>query len=57
MQKARPSRAAVVLYSAEILLALQHLHKHAVIYRDLKPENILLKLNGHILLADMGLSK
>ena len=44
-------------YSAEIALALGHLHSHKVVYRDLKPENILLDSDGHIKLADFGLSK
>ena len=45
-------------YSAEILLALEYLHETMhVIYRDLKPENILLDGQGHIKLADFGLSK
>jgi serine/threonine protein kinase len=44
-------------YIAELILALQHLHEHNIVYRDLKPENILLDANGHIALCDFGLSK
>jgi len=57
MQRARPSKAEAVLYSAEILLALEHLHKYNIVYRDLKPENLLLGADGHIMLADMGLAR
>ncbi len=45
------------LYIAELILAIEHLHEHDIIYRDLKPENILLDEKGHIKLADFGLSK
>jgi serine/threonine protein kinase len=42
---------------AETLLAIEFLHSQRVIYRDLKPENILVCPDGHIKLADFGLSK
>lgn len=44
-------------WAAEILLALEHLHKQGVAYRDLKPENLLLDNQGHIRLCDFGLAK
>ncbi|KAI9613792.1 hypothetical protein H4Q26_009639 [Puccinia striiformis f. sp. tritici PST-130] len=44
-------------YTAEIVLALEHLHQYNIVYRDLKPENILLDAMGHIVLCDFGLSK
>lgn len=44
----------VRFYTAEIVLALSHLHRMGMIYRDLKPQNILLKEDGHIKLVDMG---
>lgn len=44
-------------YIAELILALEHLHKYNIVYRDLKPENILLDATGHVALCDFGLSK
>lgn len=49
--------AAARFYSAEVLLALEFLHKKNHIYRDLKPENILIAASGHIKLADLGFCK
>lgn len=44
-------------YSAEVLLALDYLHSHNIIYRDLKPENILIDRYGHIKITDFGFAK
>uniref|UniRef100_A0AAV1VCH9 AGC protein kinase n=1 Tax=Peronospora matthiolae TaxID=2874970 RepID=A0AAV1VCH9_9STRA len=48
---------AVRFYAAELLLALEHMHKMRILHRDIKPENVLLDSEGHIKLADMGLAK
>ena len=45
------------LYLAEIILALNDLHKRDIIYRDLKPENVVIDDDGHAMLTDFGLSK
>lgn len=56
-KEGRFNEARAKFYIAELILALQHLHAHDIVYRDLKPENILLDANGHIALCDFGLSK
>lgn len=47
----------VTVYSAEIVLALEYLHKQKIIFRDLKPDNVVFDEDGHALLTDFGLSK
>jgi len=47
----------VRFYSAQIAIALEHLHTHGIVYRDLKPENILLEEQGYLTLADFGMAK
>jgi serum/glucocorticoid-regulated kinase 2 len=53
----RLSETAAKFYFAEILLGLEHLHSLDIVYRDIKPENILLDVDGHVRIADFGLSK
>lgn len=44
-------------FIAEVILAMDYLHKNDILYRDLKPENILVCEDGHIKMADFGLAK
>ena len=44
-------------YMAEMLLAVDSVHKLNYIHRDLKPDNVLLGADGHIKLVDFGLCK
>ena len=56
-QEKRFDEARARIYLAEILLALEDLHKRDIIFRDLKPDNVVLDTQGHALLTDFGLSK
>jgi serine/threonine kinase 38 len=44
-------------FTAEILLALDSVHKMKYNHRDLKPDNVLIDADGHIKMSDFGLCK
>lgn len=41
-------------YIAEIILAIDSIHKLKYVHRDIKPDNLVLDMSGHIRLADFG---
>ena len=57
LQHRRFSEKLTKFYAAEILLGFKYMHDKDIVYRDIKPENILVDMEGHIRIADFGLSK
>jgi len=53
----RFNTTTATFYSAQVLLAIEHLHSMNIIYRDLKPENILIDTEGYLKLVDLGFAK
>ena len=42
-------------YMAELIIAIDSIHKMNYIHRDIKPDNILIDKDGHLKLSDFGL--
>lgn len=51
------SETTAKFFMCEILLGFKYLHERDIVFRDIKPENILIDLDGHVRIADFGLSK
>jgi len=43
-------------HATRVLLGIQHMHDHNIVYRDLKPENILMDEAGKTRISDLGLA-
>jgi len=51
------SESQARFYLGCVILALEHIHSHMILYRDLKPENILITETGYLKVTDFGFSK
>lgn len=44
-------------YAAEMIVAIDFIHRLGFIHRDIKPDNLLFDRRGHLKLSDFGLCK
>ena len=51
------SVTSATIYTASIVLALEHIHGLGYCYRDIKPENMLLDAKGYLKVVDFGFAK
>ena len=57
IEKDKLTEEEAKFYTAELILAVESIHKLDCIHRDIKPDNILIDKSGHIKLSDFGLAK
>ncbi len=43
-------------YFRDLVLGVEYLHYQKIIHRDIKPSNLLLSNDGHVKIADFGVS-
>ena len=53
----RLSETHARIYLAELILAIEEVHRNGIVHRDIKPENVLIDKQGHACLSDFGLAK
>ncbi|KAI0051432.1 kinase-like protein [Auriscalpium vulgare] len=52
----RMATREIILYGAELILAIEACHKLGFVHRDIKPANIIVGPGGHITLADYSIA-
>jgi len=57
LKKRRFQEEEAKFYTAQIAMAIGHLHKQNILHRDLKLENIMINGDGYIKVIDFGLAK
>jgi serine/threonine protein kinase len=55
LEKKRFTKDETKFYMAELLEALDTVHKSGLVHRDVKPDNMVLSSTGHLKLLDFGL--
>ncbi|GAO07401.1 serine/threonine-protein kinase [Streptomyces lydicamycinicus] len=49
--------AQAVDVAGQVLAALDHSHRHAIVHRDIKPANVMLTASGAVKVVDFGIAK
>ncbi|MGW7578663.1 protein kinase domain-containing protein [Streptomyces sp. NPDC054765] len=49
--------AQAVDFTGQVLEALEHSHRHAIVHRDIKPANVMLTGTGRVKVVDFGIAK
>lgn len=57
VERDKPNLGLLRFWFAELVLALDYVHSLGIIHRDVKPANCMIGADGHLKLADFGLSK
>ena len=49
--------AEKIKWALDVARGMSHIHSEGFIHRDLKPDNVLLKGDGHVAVADLGITR